>query len=102
MAEQVTPKRCAIYVRKSTEQGLDQEYNSLDAQRDAALAYIKSQSANGWRFEKEYRDGGFSGGNTNRPGLKEMIQEKDWQNFCVDELSTYIQITDEERRMYFD
>ena len=75
MAEQVTPKRCAIYVRKSTEQGLDQEYNSLDAQRDAALAYIKSQSANGWRFEKEYRDGGFSGGNTNRPALKEMIQD---------------------------
>ena len=41
MAEQVSHKRCAIYVRKSTEQGLDQEYNSLDAQRDAALAYIK-------------------------------------------------------------
>ena len=75
MAEQITPKRCAIYVRKSTEQGLDQEYNSLDAQRDAALAYIKSQAANGWRFEKEYRDGGFSGGNTNRPALKEMIQD---------------------------
>ena len=68
-------RRCAVYVRKSTEQGLDQEYNSLDAQRDAALAYIKSQAANGWRFEKEYRDGGFSGGNTNRPALKEMIQD---------------------------
>ena len=69
------PKRCAIYVRKSTEQGLEQEYNSLDAQRDAATAYIKSQESNGWVVAKEYRDGGFSGGNTNRPALQEMLQD---------------------------
>ena len=68
-------KRCAIYVRKSTEQGLEQEYNSLDAQRDAATAYIKSQESNGWIVAKEYRDGGFSGGNTNRPALQEMLQD---------------------------
>lgn len=68
-------KRCAIYVRKSTEQGLEQEYNSLDAQKDAATAYIKSQESNGWVVAKEYRDGGFSGGNTNRPALQEMLQD---------------------------
>ena len=59
--------RCAIYTRKSTDEGLDQEYNSLEAQRDAALAFITSQRHEGWVvMDDEYNDGGFSGGNTNR------------------------------------
>jgi len=55
--------RCAIYTRKSTEQGLEQEFNSLDNQREAAEAYIKSQAHEGWRLAPEaYDDGGYSGG----------------------------------------
>jgi len=67
-------KRCAIYTRKSCEDGLELEYNSLDAQYDSALSYIRSQAANGWRaVPKRYDDGGFSGGNTNRPALKALM-----------------------------
>ena len=87
MTEKPTIRRCAVYVRKSTEQGLEQAYNSLDAQRDSALAYIKSQESNGWTFVKEYRDGGFSGGNTNRPALQEML--RDIQNRRIDIVVVY-------------
>ena len=60
-----TERRCAVYTRKSSEDGLELEYNSLDAQYDAAVAYIRSQAGNGWRLlEKRYDDGGFSGGNS--------------------------------------
>ena len=73
---ETTAKRCAIYTRKSTEEGLEQQFNSLDAQREAAEAYIASQKANGWIcLEEHYDDGGFSGGNTNRPGLKKMLED---------------------------
>ena len=69
-------KRCAIYTRKSVEDGLEQEFNSLDAQRESAEAYIASQKANGWVcLEKHYDDGGFSGGNINRPALKELLAD---------------------------
>jgi site-specific DNA recombinase len=62
--------RCAIYTRKSTEEGLDQQYNSLDAQRDAGEAYIRSQTNEGWELVHDrYDDGGFSGGNIERPAL---------------------------------
>ena len=55
--------RCAIYTRKSSEHGLEQDFNSLDAQREAAEAYIKSQAHEGWRLIRDrYDDGGFSGG----------------------------------------
>ena len=65
------PLRCAIYTRKSSEEGLDQEYNSLHAQRDACEAYVRSQAGEGWRLAPgQYDDGGFSGGNIERPGLK--------------------------------
>lgn len=68
--------RCAIYTRKSCEDGLELEYNSLDAQYDAAAAYIRSQVANGWLLlPKHYDDGGFSGGNVNRPALKELLSD---------------------------
>ena len=78
-APALTPKkRCAIYTRKSTDEGLDQEYNSLEAQRDAGLAFITSQRHEGWVANDDgYDDGGFSGGNTNRPALKRLLNDVD-------------------------
>ncbi|MBB6229522.1 DNA invertase Pin-like site-specific DNA recombinase [Polymorphobacter multimanifer] len=68
--------RCAIYTRKSTEEGLEQAFNSLDAQREACVAYIASQRHEGWVLSPElYDDGGFSGGNMNRPGLTQLMAE---------------------------
>ena len=69
-------KRCAIYTRKSTEEGLDQEFNSLDAQREACEAYIKSQKAEGWVEVKTlYDDGGFTGANLERPALQKLLAD---------------------------
>jgi len=68
--------RCAIYTRKSTEDGLEQDFNSLDAQREASLAYIKSQHHEGWRaIRKMYDDGGISGATLNRPAIKQLIKD---------------------------
>jgi site-specific DNA recombinase len=68
--------RCAIYTRKSTEDGLDQEFNSLDAQREACAAYITSQRHEGWLLAPGlYDDGGFSGGSMDRPALKRLLAE---------------------------
>ena len=68
--------RCAIYTRKSTEEGLQQEFNSLDAQRESGEAYISSQKSEGWVCLKtRYDDGGFSGGNTERPALKRLLED---------------------------
>ncbi|WP_156677982.1 recombinase family protein [Sphingomonas profundi] len=68
--------RCAIYTRKSTEEGLDQEFNSLDAQREACEAYILSQRHEGWTLVQErYDDGGFSGGSMERPSLKRLLAD---------------------------
>ena len=67
--------RCAIYTRKSTEEGLDQDFNSLDAQREAAESYIASQKGEGWVCLPEYYDdGGFSGGNMDRPALGRLLE----------------------------
>jgi hypothetical protein len=67
--------RCAVYTRKSTEEGLEQEFNSLDAQREAAEAYIKSQRHLGWVvLPQHYDDGGFTGGNIERPALKRLLE----------------------------
>ena len=69
-------KRCAIYTRKSSEEGLDQSFNSLDAQREACEAYVLSQTSEGWEaLADHYDDGGFSGGNTDRPGLKSLLAD---------------------------
>ena len=69
-------KRCAVYTRKSTDERLDAEFNSLDAQYDACSAYIKSQVGMGWRLmDKKYDDGGYSGGTMNRPALTELIED---------------------------
>ena len=68
------PVRCAIYTRVSTDQGLEQDFNSLDAQYDASQAYIRSQAHAGWTLARsKYDDGGFSGGNTDRPALQRLL-----------------------------
>ena len=68
--------RCAIYTRKSSEEGLDMEFNSLAAQRDACEAYVTSQKAEGWvALRDRYDDGGFSGGTLDRPALKQLISD---------------------------
>jgi site-specific DNA recombinase len=68
--------RCAVYTRKSTEEGLDMEFNSLDAQREACEAYIASQKAEGWQLVPDrYDDGGFSGGTLERPALKRLLAD---------------------------
>ena len=75
-APSVRPVRCAIYTRVSTEHGLDQEFNSLDAQYDAASAYIKSQAHAGWTLiRSRYDDGGYSGGSTDRPNLQRLLED---------------------------
>src|SRR5262249_47662804 len=68
--------RCAIYTRVSTDQGLDQYFNSLDAQYEAASAYIKSQAHAGWALiQSRYDDGGYSGGSTDRPNLQQLLDD---------------------------
>ncbi len=80
--------RCAIYTRKSSEEGLEQDFNSLDAQREACEAYIKSQMHEGWvLLDKQYNDGGYSGGTMERPAFKELL--KDIENDEVDIVVVY-------------
>ena len=70
------PRRCAIYTRKSSEEGLEQDFNSLHAQREACEAFIKSQATEGWRLVKTaYDDGGFSGGTMERPALQRLLAD---------------------------
>jgi site-specific DNA recombinase len=78
MHKNVPTVRCAIYTRKSTEEGLDQDFNSLHAQREAAEAYIISQKHLGWTLvPTHYDDGGFTGGNLDRPGLQQLLEDID-------------------------
>ena len=71
-------KRCAIYTRKSSDEGLEQEFNSLDAQREAGEAYVKSQASECWRLSTaRYDDGGYSGGTMERPGLHRLLADID-------------------------
>jgi site-specific DNA recombinase len=75
-APTVKSVRCAIYTRVSTDQGLDQEFNSLDAQYEAASAYIKSQAHAGWTLiRSRYDDGGYSGGSIDRPDLQRLLED---------------------------
>src|ERR1700731_4898846 len=70
------PQRCAIYARKSTEHNLDLEFNSLDAQREACEAYVKSQAHEGWRLVPDrYDDGGLSGASLDRPALQNLLAD---------------------------
>jgi DNA invertase Pin-like site-specific DNA recombinase len=72
----VTIRRCAIYTRKSSEEGLEQSFNSLDAQREACAAYIQSQKGEGWKaLPTHYDDGGYSGGTMERPALSTLLQD---------------------------
>jgi site-specific DNA recombinase len=72
----VNSVRCAIYTRKSTDEGLEQDFNSLHAQREACEAYVRSQASEGWLAKAtEYDDGGYSGGSTNRPGLQRLLTD---------------------------
>jgi len=78
MKDQMTKRslRCAIYTRVSTDQGLEQDFNSLDAQREASEAYIKSQAHEGWRLVRDrYDDGGYSGGSMDRPALRKLLTD---------------------------
>jgi len=69
-------RRCVIYTRKSSEEGLEQNYNSLHAQREACEAYVRSQAGEGWRLIKTaYDDGGFSGGSMERPALQRLLED---------------------------
>ncbi len=75
-ARRMTKLRCAIYTRKSSEEGLEQDFNSLDAQHEACAAYIKSQASEGWKLVRErYDDGGISGGTLERPALQRLLAD---------------------------
>ena len=83
--KQTRTLNCAIYTRKSTEEGLDRDFNTLDAQRESAEAYIKSQENEGWVcLPDRYDDGGYTGGNMERPALKALIRDiEDGKVDCV-------------------
>ena len=86
--------RCAIYTRKSTEDGLEQEFNSLDAQRESGEAFIQSQMSLGWTcLPEKYDDGGFTGGNMDRPALKRLLAHS-----TGDVTSGYVQMAPERLR----
>lgn len=80
--------RCAIYTRKSSEEGLDQNFNSLDAQYEASSAYIASQKHKSWKLTKQrYDDGGISGGSLKRPALQRLVS--DMEAGLVDMVAVY-------------
>src|SRR5467141_5102077 len=82
------PRRCAVYTRKSSEEGLEQEFNSLHAQREACEAFIKSQAGEGWRLVRtHYDDGGLSGATMERPALQQLMADID--NRLVDAVVVY-------------
>src|SRR2546430_12998180 len=80
MGNEAAMVRCVIYTRKSTEEGLEQAFNSLQAQREAGEAFIQSQRHMGWTLIADhYDDGGFSGGNLDRPALQRLIDDVEGQ-----------------------
>jgi site-specific DNA recombinase len=82
------PVRCAVYTRKSSEEGLEQSFNSLDAQREACCAFIQSQKHEGWTVLRDhYDDGGFSGGTMERPALRQLL--RDIQEHKIDTIVVY-------------
>jgi DNA invertase Pin-like site-specific DNA recombinase len=79
-----SPKRCAIYTRKSTTAGLEQDFNSLDAQREACEQYIANRAEIGWkRMPQHYDDGGFTGSNLDRPAFQKLMQDVDARKIDV-------------------
>ena len=96
--------RCAMYTRVSSDAGLEQDFNSLDAQREAAEAYVKSQAHEGWRLRRErYDDGGYSGGSMERPALQRLLADVSQRRLDVivvykgDRLISLAKITMDER-----
>ena len=88
MKAPVRKTRCAVYTRVSTDERLDREFNSLDAQREAALAYIASQKHEGWiAVDDRYDDGGFSGGTIERPALQRLL--RDVKSGAIDVIVVY-------------
>jgi DNA invertase Pin-like site-specific DNA recombinase len=88
MPASVQKRRCAVYTRKSTDEGLEKEFNTLDAQREACEAYIASQRAEGWVLVRDqYNDGGFSGGTLERPALQRLL--RDIEQGLVDVIVVY-------------
>ena len=84
----VLKRRCAVYTRKSSEEGLEQAFNSLDAQREACEAYVASQKAEGWVLVRDcYDDGGVSGGTLDRPALQRLLA--DIEDGLVDVIVVY-------------
>ncbi len=82
MTDSKKPVRCIVYTRKSSEEGLEQEFNSLDAQREAGEAYIYSQKHEGWLLlPDQYNDGGISGGTMDRPGLQQLLADAEHSSF---------------------
>ena len=76
--------RCAIYTQVSTDQGLEQDFNLLDAQREASEAYVKSQAHEGWKqIRNRYDDGGFSGGSMDRPALRKLLSDVEAERIDV-------------------
>ncbi|HEU4534970.1 MAG TPA: recombinase family protein, partial [Polyangiaceae bacterium] len=72
------PKRCAVYTRKSTAAGLEREFSSLDAQREACEGYVRARAADGWRLLPDrYDDGGFTGANLERPAFQRLLEDVD-------------------------
>ena len=97
MSEVLKLVRCAIYTRKSTEEGLEQDFNTLQAQREAAEAYILSQKQHGWRtLANSYDDGGFSGASLDRPALQQLLRDIELRRvdcvvvYKVDRLSRWL------------
>jgi hypothetical protein len=77
-------RRCAIYTRKSTSVGLDQEFNTLDAQREVCERYVQSQAGNGWQvLPEEYDDGGFTGANLERPGFQKLMADAEGRRIDI-------------------
>ena len=88
--------RCAVYTRKSSEEGLEQDFNSLHAQRESCEAYIKSQKHEGWTaLSAVYDDGGYSGGSMDRPALKRLLADIQSKSVDVVVLNCWVTETNE-------
>jgi Resolvase, N terminal domain len=97
-----TRVRCAVYARKSSEEGLEQSFNSLDAQREACEAYVLSQRHEGWDVVSDrYDDGGYSGGNMERPGLKRLLVDIAAKRIIVQQQKVELQLSKKTLRQVF-
>ena len=93
MSKPTRDVRCAIYTRKSHEEGLDQEFNSLDAQRQSGEAYIESQRHEGWRLiRKRYDDAAYSGGTLERPALQQLLADNAFSKQAPENLQEQLPI----------